>query len=165
MAGLVSEYIAQLEEMAGYYDELLDISLEKKEIVIRNELEALRSLTEKENQVIGRFGRAERKRSEILQDMALVMNRPVESLDLETLCELIQGPEQAELCKLRLRIREVTDKLRQANDRNKVLIQNSLDYIDFSVNLMRDAVQAEPCFYSATGEALMDGKGFFDARQ
>lgn len=166
MPSLISELISSLEEQYTYYSELFDLSSTKKAAIIINDVKVIQDVNAKENTIIGKSQRAERKRITIVKDIASVLNVKESDLTVKTLAELIKDqPERSVLLETAARLRAKADALKEVNEQNKLLIQNSLDYIEFSMNLIRSSNDATPYTYTNKGIEIDNRKNFFDARQ
>ena len=142
MAGMIDQLTAILSEQAQRYEELLGLAHEKKDIIVQNDIEALQKITHLENMVISQNKRLEKQRLALAVDIADVLGRRGQDLDIGTLLSLIDGqPGQAELKAAGDRIREILAQLKEANDFNNSLIQNALDYIEYSLNMIRSSDQ------------------------
>ena len=165
MAGMISQLIGLLNEQAERYEELLGLSREKKDIIIANDLDGLQKITHLENLVVSQNQKLEKKRIAVLQDIAAVVNRNEEELTLSTLIEIMDGQEEKEgLVSVGDRIRQVMESLSEANLFNASLIHNALDYIEYSMNVIRSSASQTPAYYTAAGDRMTEGPGIFDAK-
>jgi flagellar biosynthesis/type III secretory pathway chaperone len=163
LAGLINELISLLEIQTKGYDELLVLSKEKRRVVIENDVDMLSKITQAENSIIGQTQKAEAKRLEVMNDMATVLGQNPDDLTIKRLAELIEGQaEHNNLVEAGKRLRAVLDELKEENDRNSVLIQSSLDYIDFTVNLVRQASSLSDPYADQKKTVPGTDSGFFD---
>ena len=165
MPGLVYELMDTLEAQIVHFDELIAFSAEKKDVIINNETEALTKLTAGENAAANKLSKLDKARVSLMGDIANVVGRP-EGVTLTELCDLMkEQPEHGRLIELTSLTKEKLDSLKALNDQNKVLIENSLDYINFTINAVRGSMLPEQAIYSSDGEELGVRQSFFDARQ
>jgi len=165
MAGMLEDLINILKKQNTHHEQLLGLSLEKKDVIIKNDLEQLQKITSLENILISRNQKLEKNRLELMNDIANVLNLNAESLTVQALAEHIHNqPEAAELTRAGDAARETLRHLRDVNDANKLLIDNSLDYIDYTINVIRSVTLA-PTVVDAHGQEIDPPHGFFDARQ
>ncbi len=165
MASLMEQLTETLSEQSEIYERLAELSGEKRDVLVNNEIERLQQITSAENALVGRNQKLDRIRQTIFKDLASVLNRPVENLTLTDIADITK--DQAENKRLRdlaQRLKESVNKLKECNDQNKVLIEYSLDYIDFSMNVLRATMQNERTFYSVDGDQL-NNDTLFDAKQ
>ena len=166
MAGLISNLIDVLNEQTQCYHELLLLSEQKKDGIIKNDLSALQAVNASESTVIGKSQRLEKMRADLAKDIADVLNTKESDLTLGKLVEMIQGqPEYEALFQAREDIKKVVEELKERNDRNKILLSNSMDYVDFSINVIRSSMDTSLMTYDKRGQEIDNRRNFFDAKQ
>ena len=144
MAGMLSDLINILKEQTKRFEELKGLALEKKEIIVKNEIEELQKITNLESIIVTQTNRLEKKRIAITNDIAMVLGKQGEELDLKTLEELLPNqPEKSELAKVGKKLRKVIQELKEVNELNNSLIQNALEFIEYSLNVIRSTAEPE----------------------
>lgn len=166
MAGLTTELVNTINSQNEIYEQLVDIGLKKKVSIIENNLKHLQELISKENELVGKNSRLDRKREQIFKDIAFVLNKPL-PITLLQIIDLIKGqPDELTLKNSREKSIELLEKLKKINDHNKDLIQVSLEQIDFSMNFIRGSMSNTPYYYDSAGNEINLGdKKLFDAQQ
>lgn len=172
MASLIDELIDTLNREDEEYNRLIALSREKTPIIVKGDLEGLAAVTDKEQAVVSVIQKLEKDRMSSMKDIAEVTNRNADDLKLTDLIELMKGrPEEQK------KLREVHDKLQQTmktmtsvNEQNKTLLQNSLDMVQFEMQLLQSMRQApETADYGkdaySTGTIMGSGTKRFDAKQ
>ena len=170
MASLMEEMISTLSQEKDLYLALLPIAEEKTKAIVANDLEALQRITDKEQEAIDRVGALERKRAEVLNNMGIVLGRKPEEL---TLTELIKVAEkqpkvQADLCELKDALAKSVKRLADLNERNGALIRQSLEMIEFNMNLLQSTRMVQGNNYTRNAgesELGVTQTGMFDAKQ
>lgn len=168
MASLIEELLNVLEEETGCYQTLLNMADNKKDVIIKGDVPSLQEITNKEQELAGHLLRLERKRKQNLEDICMVLNKRPEELTINRLIEILSGTEKDRLKDVHNRILTVISELKKYNDSNADLIQQSLEYIEFTVNAIQSMSSAEfGNSYAAKGKRYddMHGKNFFDAKQ
>ena len=98
MASLIDTLIDTLEKENKEYESLLELGLEKTGIIIRNDVDELSRMVEKEQLVVERIIALEKKRTEASNDIADVLNKDVKTLTLTRLIELLSSqPKERDL--------------------------------------------------------------------
>ncbi|MCL2603597.1 MAG: flagellar protein FlgN [Defluviitaleaceae bacterium] len=164
MAGMINQLIDILGEQADRCGELLGLAKEKKDVIVSNNIEELQKITNLENMVISQNNRLERQRISLTADIAEVLGKRGQVMDIAALTECMEGqPQQEPLREAGNRLRGVISELKEANDLNNTLIQNALDYVEYSLNVIRTSDRISGPEYPANdkGEAY----GAFDARK
>lgn len=167
MAGLIEELMDTVEQQIEIYDKLLDIAARKKVVIVENNIDGLSKFTDEENTLLGRCTRLDKKRDALFEDIAFVLNKKKDEINLSSLVELIKGqPEEERLASIRDRAVDVLDKLRRINDINKVLIETSLEHLDYQMNIIRGAINPQPYYCDLAGNEInLSGKMLFDTKQ
>lgn len=169
MASLIEELIMVLGDEEKIYSEIIPIAEKKTQIIVNNDLQSLNSITEEEQELLGKISKLEKKRQEVIGNIGIVMNKKESELNFITIIELLKGQEkeQEELRKLHDKLKRTIDILSTLNERNQMLIKQSLEMIDFDINLMQ-SLRTSPGVgqYNIASEVEMQGmkSGMFDAK-
>ena len=169
MASLIEELIMVLGDEEKIYSEIIPVAEKKTQIIVNNDLQSLNSITEEEQELLGKISKLEKKRQEVIRNIGIVMNKKESELNFITIIELLKGQEkeQEELRKLHDKLKRTIDILSTLNERNQMLIKQSLEMIDFDINLMQ-SLRTSPGVgqYNIASEVEMQGmkSGMFDAK-
>ena len=171
MASLIEELITVLKKEDDTYKELLPIAEQKTLIIIRNDLTALQDITEQEQLLIERITALEHKRDEVIVNMGVVLSRNPKTLTLTKLISLLgrQPSEQKKLAELHDSLKAILKRLSDVNLKNQSLIEQSLEMIEFNMNLIQ-STRMSPGSGNYTKNAHENSvpvgqTGMFDARQ
>lgn len=139
MASLIDILIDTLEKENTEYESLLELGLEKTGIIIRNDVDELSRMVEKEQLVMERIIALEKKRTEASNDIADVLNKDVKTLTLTRLIELLssQPKERDALASIHDRLSLTMKRMVDVNERNKALLDESMDMLKFEMNLVQ----------------------------
>ncbi len=171
MASLTEELILILQNEMDTYESLLPIVEKKTRIIVNNDLQTLREITDKEQITVERIQSLERKREEIIKNMATVMNKKPNELNLKTLIKLLdkRPDEQLKLSRLHDSLTGIIRRLQVINDRNSSLIKQSLEMIEFNMNLIQSTRMAPGNSNYTRGASHFEMQdirtGMFDAKQ
>lgn len=165
MASLINELEDVLSNQLLIYQELLNTSREKKDIIVKNDIDALREILIIENQLVGKNQKLEKNRIELFYDISMVLGKPKNS-NLTQILEGLQGqPEQARISECREKILEIVDELKKINDENQNLLELSASYVEFNINTMSSA-NTPQTFYDSSGNPINSSEyKMFDAKQ
>jgi len=169
MASLIEELIMVLGDEEKIYSEIIPVAEKKTQIIVNNDLQSLNSITEEEQELLGKISKLEKKRQEVIRNIGIVMNKKESELNFVTIIELLNGQEkeQEDLRKLHDKLKRTIDILSTLNERNQMLIKQSLEMIDFDINLMQ-SLRTSPGVgqYNIASEVEMQGmkSGMFDAK-
>ena len=172
MASLMENLISVLQMEGDAYEELLELSIKKTPIIVSGDLEGLQKITDEEQDVVARINRLENKREEVTKDIANVLNRDVTKLKLTDIVDMLsQRPaEQKLLAEAHDKLKSVTGHMARVNENNRTLIQQSLEMVEFDLNLihaMKSAPQTANYTRGACNSGVVMGRnnGRFDAKQ
>ena len=170
MASLMEEMISTLSQEKDLYLALLPIAEEKTKAIVANDLEELQRITDKEQMTVDRVTALERKRAEIINNMGIVLGRKPEDLTLDELIKVAekQPKVQEELRELKDVLGKSVRRLADLNERNRVLIQQSLEMIEFNMNLLQSTRMVQGNNYTKNAgesELGVTQTGMFDAKQ
>ena len=171
MASLMEELITVLGQEKEIYEKLIPISERKTAILIREDLPELQKITDEEQRLLDAAYAADRKREKIIADIGVVLNRDPKELDLTTLAKLMarQLAEKKRLSELHDSLKPVMQQLVNVNQRNKELIENSVEMIEFNMNFIqstRMSPGSNNYNRNASSSYGIDmGPGAFDAKQ
>ncbi|MCI9073128.1 MAG: flagellar protein FlgN [Lachnospiraceae bacterium] len=164
--------IAVLQQECAEYNGLLELSGRKTPIIVAGDLDQLQKITDEEQEWVGRIAHLEKKRSEITADIADVLNKDVKTMKLRDLVQMLSArpAEQKQLSEACDVLREAVDQVQAVNERNRDLIQHSLELVEFDMNLlqsMRTAPQTANYNREAynAGAAMGIANPGFDAKQ
>ncbi len=154
------------------YQGLLDVSRRKTSVIVKGDLEALTQLTEEEQDKAGVVTNLDKKRVEVIKDIANVLNKDVNTLKLTQLVDMLSSrpEEQKALATAITNIKAKADELMMVNQHNAELLKNSIEMVEFELNLLQAMKGApETANYSRgaynTGETMGVARRGFDAKQ
>lgn len=170
MASLIDELISVLEKENEEYKQLIQISSKKTSVIVKNDLEQLQMITAKEQKHLDTLINLEKKREDVTDDIALVLNRSKVNFTINALIPVLEGQKevQTRLIAIHDDIRTTLKNFQTINEINKSLIEESLELIDFNMNFIKGLYQApEVANYSkdAYNASPKLDIGVFDAKQ
>lgn len=144
MASLIEELITVLEEEDNKYKELVELANQKTPVIVKGDLDGLRVITTKEQDYIEVLNRLEKRRVDVVKDIALVLNQKEEDLTIKAIIALLEGQkkEQKKLAEVHDSLRQTLSNISTLNDMNKNLITSSLEMAEFNINLIKSMYQA-----------------------
>ena len=171
MASLIEELINILEEEYKIYSSLIPIANEKTQVIVDNNIAALQEITAKEQKAIDKITALEHKRGKVMEDIKTVLGKKGENLNLKALIELLKGQEKEQkvLAQLHDKLKDTVNYLAGINNRNKSLIEQSLEMIDFNMNFLQSLrmLPGNNTYnkYASQNYDEIPGTGMFDAKQ
>ena len=157
------------QEKQGYIN-LTELSEEKRVSIIQGNVDALDSISSKEQEVTSELKNLENKRVNILKDMAVVLGKDDEDITISKMIEMLerQPGEQAKLIQAKDELVSCASTMQIANQQNEILLRHAMEMVEFDLTLLKSLKQApETANYDKnaynTGEIL--GNSGFDTKQ
>ena len=172
MASLIEDLTEILNNEDAEYRQLLELSTDKTEIIVKGDLDALTQLTEKEQGHVDRIQALEQKRISVMTEIAKILNTDVAALKLSELISLLKKSpkEQKALAEIHDRLHNTVREMKIVNERNEDLLNSAIEMVEFNMNLLQSMRMApetanyDKGAYSA-GSTLGSVSGGFDAKQ
>ena len=170
MASLMDDLTQVLENETVEYKKLVELSEGLKEALIESDVPSVERLTAAQEEVSNGIQSLETQRARVMNDIAVVLNKKPEELKVSMLEETLAGQPalQERLAAVRTELKQTMDELKQINRTNQALLRQSMELLEFDLNLFRSMRQApETANYNKsavnTGDLL--GSRGFDAKQ
>ena len=170
MASMMDDLTQVLENETVEYKKLVELSESLREALIASDVPAVERLTADQEEVSNGIQSLESRRARIMNDIAVVLNKKPEELKVSMLEETLAGQPalQQRLAAVRTELKQTMDELKRINHTNQTLLRQSMELLEFDLNLFRSMRQApETANYNKsavnTGDLL--GSRGFDAKQ
>lgn len=139
MASLMEELFTALSSEKEIYEKLIPVSEKKTGILVKGDLKELETVTQEEQLLVDKAAALGVKREKIIANIGVVLNKDARTLDLTTLAELMgkQPEERKRLEELHDSLKVVMKRLVAINEKNKNLLENSLEMIEFNMNFIQ----------------------------
>lgn len=124
-----------LKEEQDLYNEILELAKEKRQIIIEGKIKELEQMTKREQRMISKLLGVEKKRSAAVERLVKELGiGPVNNIS-ELMGYLDEETTQA-FIEIKMSLSDSVKKLSNENDVNSKLIGQSLEIIDFNMNLL-----------------------------
>ncbi|MCL1884852.1 MAG: flagellar protein FlgN [Defluviitaleaceae bacterium] len=161
MAGMIDQLVDVMKGQTERHSELLGLSFEERDAIIKNDVETLQNLVNLKNMVISQNNRLEKQRISLVNDIAEVMAQKKDDLSLADVIEILkeQPAEQERLRDAGNALKESVEKLKEVNDLNKSLLESSLEFVEYSLNALRSTISPELPDYPTRPTTASDDSG------
>ncbi|GGG84421.1 flagellar protein FlgN [Paenibacillus radicis (ex Gao et al. 2016)] len=162
----VQPIIDVLQAQLALYGNLLEIESSKKPLIMSNDFLQLNVVTQKEKLLVAQAEELERNRNLItLRYFKDIGFRYRVSLLSEVIKSVSELETKQKLMQLHGQLTEILKELKQVNELNQQLVQQSIAFIDFSIDLMVED-PSEDVVYQHPMNQLGNYKrnGLFDSR-
>lgn len=161
-----------LDKENSEYEILLALSAKKTPTIVKGDLVKLEKITDEEQIVVSHINHLEKKREETINDIASVINKDVKTLKLSNIIQMLENRpvEQKKLAEVHDKLQITVRNMIRVNEQNKELIKNSLEMIEFDLNVLQAMKTApETANYNkgaiSIGSSAGNKRGGFDAKQ
>lgn len=164
----VQVLIDSLQRLETVYNDMLDVAEAKRAAIVKNDVDTVVQLLNRESKGMKTIEQLERERIEA--SFAFLQSRGVKSqleLTLTELARLVFDPEEkAKLIAIQSRLSRTLHELKEKNDLNQQLLVQSLDFIDFSLDMLTGkSSQDEAMYHHPSDRGGSTGRpGLFDTR-
>ncbi len=150
------ELMELLKEELKVCKNLLDITLKKTDLLVGGEVESLKKITEREEDLINRMGTLEENRQKLLDQWGIKKTIPLSKI-------IYKIPEEThDLEEVVLELTKVLEEIGIRNQLNSQLLKDSLEWIDFNVNLLTNT--KVPTTYKKDDERKILNNSLFDRK-
>lgn len=161
----LSEQLARiLEREQAIYEEVLDLAEKKKRIIIDGKLKELEDITRRETEIVGILIKLENLRSQTSEQLAAEKGIR-ELVSMRDLLPLLDPKDQLYISALQAQLKGTIASLQNVNELNGKLLKQSLELVDFNLNLISTIGSVSSGY---TAEASEKGQpmrsGLFDAK-
>ena len=124
------EMVRILKEELSILHILKELTYEKTDVIIDNQVERLEKITKREEELINKMKIAEDNRLELMDSWGVDINTPL----IKVIEKIPEGKE--ELIELKDKLTSFLDDINGRNNINNELIKDNLEWLDFNMNLI-----------------------------
>ncbi|WP_352418280.1 flagellar protein FlgN [Proteiniborus sp.] len=140
MKNLVEELRDVLLEELKAYEEMLELTTKKTDIISSGRINDLDNITQMENILILRLGQLEDRREKVANNIEKQFNMK-DNLTIKDILSYIDDADETkqDIEKTTNKLSQVLNSLKEKNDLNSLLIKDTLEYIELNINLLTNA--------------------------
>lgn len=132
----ISLLVDILKQECEIYKGLLEISEQKKDILMQGDVDALDDMVSREKEALQKISSLERMREDTAGSVALEQSISAQNVRLEEIIETCSGKEKDALERIKSELEEVVEALSINNAHNKMLIDTQLQYSAFCIEML-----------------------------
>lgn len=136
MKKVINRLIEILKMESLLYEKLLKLSHHEQNLLITGNVAELENKVKEKEELIYKVKEIDRERQEVMEEISLKLNVNVKELNVSKLQKMVSEPLTSQLKSAQERILNLIAQLSEVNETNTELIRNSLEYIDFTLNLL-----------------------------
>lgn len=163
----IQQLIDSLNALNEAHQAMLTSGESKRTAIVENDIETLIGIMNQESKMIKQISALEERRlaacQTFLQEKGI---KSVLNLNLTELTRLVFDPEEkAALKQVQSALSWTLQELKRLNDLNQKLIEQSLSFVDYSLDLLGSRDEQDTTYqHPASKSATQQKTGFFDAR-
>lgn len=147
---LLNALRVHLQEELGLHRQLLTLAEEKRERIVAGQIKEFSQLLQQEQQHLEAGQHLRRRREEILRRLATEIRLTPDRLRMAQLLERAPEPLRGQLSGLQNDLVLLLNRLREVNDRNMLLIRQSLSFVQELMGVVFGAGRTED--YDRSGD-------------
>ncbi|XER08374.1 hypothetical protein SRRS_39890 [Sporomusa rhizae] len=164
MAAMWEKLVILLNHTLQIYQALLQLSRKKREILVEAKPQELELLTKQEERFIIEAGKLEKLRLSTIQELAAALGIAPERAVLSELVEHADSDTAAELKKIGQQFSGLAGELTQLNELNEKLIQQSLEFVNYNINVLSQATAESTYAPKGQPETTRPGRSLLDTK-
>lgn len=156
-----------LDNLLNLHRALYTLATQKKDVLIKGDIEGLTFITQQEQKLIKGVNASEAARIQVVQD---ILTEKGLSLAEPTLYELTKSltsiEEKSRLKSYREELIRIVSELRQANELNQQLLEQSLSFVNHSLDILTDTPEDDFIYKKPIGPkgALQASRSFINKK-
>ncbi len=163
-ATLTKQLVDILNRENDIYETLSKVSNNKTDLIVGGKVNELENITKIEQSLIIKIAKLEDERESIVDKLCIILEKKPEEVTISALVDKLGQEESDELKACQEKIVKTISNLRSTNDLNAKLIKNSLEYIDFSINMMTSIDNVNNSYGSSGMSGDTKKRNFFDMK-
>lgn len=164
MAAMWEKLIVLLNQILQIYQALLRLSRKKREILVAANPQDLEQLTKQEELLIIEAGKLETRRQTLVGELAAALGTAPDQTALSILIEHADSRTADQLKQINATFAVITAEIVKLNAINERLIKQSLDYINFNINILSQSTAESIYAPKGQTETARPGKSILDAK-
>ncbi|QIB27513.1 flagellar protein FlgN [Caloranaerobacter azorensis] len=163
MEKLINDLKDILIEELNLYKHMLELSINKTEIITSGQVRELDKITQKEQALILKAGKLEDIRESIISKIQDELNLK-EVKNISKLIDYLSEDQKKEIEDVKQQLIDVLNRLKERNSLNSTLIKDSLEYINLNVNLLANVLSSNIYSDKVSKDDVVQSKNIFDAK-
>jgi len=134
MKRLLTELIELLETQKELYSNLLDLSISKKDAIVKTNVNELDNIVKAEQILLLRLGEVESKRQRLIEQIAKEYKVNKEEVNLEFVLNQLNSSQKNKVMDIRVQFINILDDITKYNNVNKKLLEKQLSFVSMTLN-------------------------------
>lgn len=164
LESIFKELIDVLDQEIDIYNNIFKLSKDKTGIIVEGNVDELEKMVQEEQKLIIKVAQMENQRDIIIYKISKNLALKADEITLSTLIDNTEGAIRDKLKDRQQGLKKLVYELKECNNINSKLIKNSLDYIDFSINLIAAAGSQDNNYGMDAEKSSVKSKSKFDLK-
>lgn len=165
---MLKPLISTFEEIVAIQEQLVNVSGRKRDFLVAGNIDSLSKLIQEESKLVRVLGKLEEERLFQMKEYLKSRGILTEELSLSQLLQIIPTKaDQVQIQALAEKLQLTIQELQKHNELNTKLIQDSLNYVNNSIDLMTDQSKETINYQRPVGKGNANssaGRSFFDTK-
>lgn len=149
---MLNDLISAMNKECDFFKGMLKVSKEKTDVLVKRNIKKLEEITENEKQSVVELKEIEREREEQIKIVAKTIGIDEDCTVSDILIKLDEQRGKT-LASKRDELLETISEIKKVNELNDALINNSLEHVDFLLNLVTYSNESTDNSYGRDGSA------------
>lgn len=162
----IDALLETMSKLRQFHVALLQLAEEKTPILVRNAVDELNGIVNKEGKLMRGIAELERERIQHINEYLLARGyNPNPKITISDLVKVIfKAEDKLALAESQRNLIETLAKLKERNTLNQKLVEQSLAFIDYSLDLVIGAPEDEMMYQNPQRQKNNNRLGIFDTR-
>jgi hypothetical protein len=161
---LIENLIKVLDEEFKIYQSALEFADKKTKVIVEGNVDELSKMLILEQSFVERVTKLEELREKIILELSKKFEISSEKINITEILKNVYG-EQVDIIKdYQLKIVEIIKKLKNINQLNGKLIMNSLEFVNYTINLFTNVGTTNNNYCKSGSVQDVKRKRYFDAK-
>jgi len=156
---VIQDLISVLHAQCDTYTQMYDVVRSRFMALAAVDFDTLTELVGREQPMIAHLRRLESARTMLLRPLAARLGLVAERLTVTEVCKHVSPEESKALAGARDRLVAVADRVQQANEQNRILLEGCLDSVNDLAQSLLQAIEMNPQYGALGGAANQAGAG------
>ncbi|NLX76517.1 MAG: flagellar protein FlgN [Clostridiaceae bacterium] len=160
----VDNLIKVFEYERRLYAQILEEAENKTDVIVKGDVNSLQETVLREQSIIKELDKLRDVREQIIAQISRKTGKKPEEITVSYLAEIFPEDKAKRLTEIRDSLKETIERLKLKNDINQKLLNNALDYVNFSLNLMMQPSPQATQYGSKGTEKQVSGRNVLDIK-
>jgi len=162
----VKDLLQTMDQLNQIHESLLELSKLKTDILVQNQVVQLNQIVNKENSLMKQITKLDLQRIDNISQFLLQKGyKPNAKITVDDLTKLVFKAEEKLLLKgAQEKLLGTIEQLKELNQLNQKLIEQSLAYIEYSMDLVLGPPEDEMVYRNPSQQQSQKRNGIFDSR-